>query len=640
MRRVLAVLAICIAAAVVSGRASAGEPVVLQLRWDHQYQFAGFYAAQVQGFYEEEGLDVEIRRGFDESGKRLEPIAEVVEGRADFSIGGADILIAIDKGEDLRIVAPIFQQSGVGFISLANRRISSLTELSRLKVARNRGNLSDIEFRAMLLAEGIDPDNVSAIPVGKDFGGLFRGEVDVVATYALSSVPAARVLGHEVSVLRAASYGVDFYGDTLFTHRRIVEQRPDVVDRFTRASLKGWQYALEHREEMIEVITNLPRYIENYGGAEFERYMAELVEELTFYPVVELGHMNPDRWQRMFEYLGSVDVVDRRLNVSEYLFNPTLMQTRRREQITAYLRYGFVAALTVATTAAAWILILRQVVTSRTRELRRASDRAELANRAKSEFLSNVSHELRTPLNAILGFSEILRDQLLGPIGNSRYTEYAVDINRSGAHLLEIVNELLDIARIEAGRAQMQLEPLELIEVVNRAMEMVRVNAHSRGLVLERHVPDGLPPVMGESRALRQILLNLLSNGIKFTPAGGTVAVSARVADERVIVSVSDTGVGIEAADLKRVTEPFARVDNQFTRTHEGTGLGLPIARLLAEGLEGELEIRSTPGEGTTVEVSLRQAPPPEADSEAPAEAEPARRAAPPVAGLPASGAA
>ncbi|MBO9561008.1 MAG: PAS-domain containing protein [Caulobacter sp.] len=234
--------------------------------------------------------------------------------------------------------------------------------------------------------------------------------------------------------------------------------------------------------------------------------------------------------------------------------------------------------------------------------------KAEGANKAKSEFLANMSHELRTPLNAINGFSEIMMNEMFGPLGDARYKGYSLDIHNSGQHLLALINDILDMSKIEAGKMNLKFEPLNLEDVTEDAVRLVRNRAESAGLKLDIDFPI-LPEVEADYRAVKQVLLNLLSNAIKFTPRAGRVTVRAEVRrdplGERVRVSVTDTGIGIAPEDLARLAKPFEQVESQHSKTTQGTGLGLALTKSLVEMHDGALEMTSTPGEGTTVSFVL-----------------------------------
>lgn len=239
-------------------------------------------------------------------------------------------------------------------------------------------------------------------------------------------------------------------------------------------------------------------------------------------------------------------------------------------------------------------------------ELITARTEAEAANNAKSQLLANVSHELRTPLNAILGFSEILTKEVFGPLGNPRYPEYAKDIYDSGLHLLTIINDLLDLSKIEAGRFDLNEEVVSVIELFDTVSRFVRERADSGGVTMSIEMPAGMPAVTADKRALRQVLLNLLSNAVKFTPSGGQISLEATIeSDGRISFRVRDTGIGIAAADIPKALEPFGLVDSSLSRKYMGTGLGLPISRALIELHGGQFELASEPGIGTTVTIYL-----------------------------------
>jgi signal transduction histidine kinase len=230
---------------------------------------------------------------------------------------------------------------------------------------------------------------------------------------------------------------------------------------------------------------------------------------------------------------------------------------------------------------------------------------AKKANRAKSEFLANMSHELRTPLNAVIGFSDIIRTELFGPVGDARYVEYAGDIGRSGAHLLSIINDILNLAKAEAGKLELVEGSFSLTDVIRRAMKMCETRAMSGhvGLVF---AGGRDPAILGDERLMLQVLVNLISNGVKFTPAGGEVRVAYEInGGGGLALSVSDTGCGIPPGDLERVSRPFEQVSNAYSRQEGGTGLGLPLSKRFVEMHGGSLKLESTVGRGTTVHILL-----------------------------------
>jgi signal transduction histidine kinase len=256
---------------------------------------------------------------------------------------------------------------------------------------------------------------------------------------------------------------------------------------------------------------------------------------------------------------------------------------------------------------AVFCAVLRDITTwKRTeKELREAKEAAEEASRQKSEFLARISHELRTPLNAIIGFSEVMRMGQFGEIKNDKYRGYVNDIHASGGHLLSLINDLLDLSKIEAGKMELNFTAVSVADVTDHATRLLQ-DVATRGRVLVRKsIPDKLPRVVADLRAMRQVMLNLLSNAIKYTDPGGQVIVSAHVSSTgELSLRMKDTGVGMNAVQMQDALEPFKRVET-IGRETLGTGLGLPLTKALVEANRAKFDISSEPGQGTLIEITF-----------------------------------
>ena len=238
------------------------------------------------------------------------------------------------------------------------------------------------------------------------------------------------------------------------------------------------------------------------------------------------------------------------------------------------------------------------------RKYMRETERAEAANRAKSEFLANMSHELRTPLNAIIGFSELMQSALFGPLGSERYEEYVRDIQQSGTYLLGVINDILDMSKIEAGRFSIDREEIDLCPLMHETVRVISLQAAQKSITVDTRIADSIT-VNADRRAIKQIALNLLSNAVKFTGPGGKIAVRAKKTSKAVVLTIEDNGCGIAPDALKKLGKPFEQVENQFSKSHAGSGLGLAISRSLAHLHGGALKIRSSKGVGTIVSVRI-----------------------------------
>ncbi|WMS86346.1 EAL domain-containing protein [Pleionea litopenaei] len=302
----------------------AATPVKLQLKWEHEFQFAGYYAALWQGYYEDAGLSVEIISGARADGQLLVPTDRLRSGEVDFAIGSIEVFSQRQPGDDFVILAPIFQRSAIAFFSLPETELDDLADLAGSRIAMLKGGNTQAEVEALFLSQGYDVSKITFVDAPVTINSLLDGLADVIVTYQISAEYQAMEKGVVLNRLLPADYGVEFYGDSIYTTRRYLEQNPQVVSKFVDASLRGWHYALSHKREIAEKISReFPRYIYQYDDQlAYNYYFADSIEELTGYPVLTLGESNPGRWQTMLHQLIDVGVVEPNVTIDGMLYQP------------------------------------------------------------------------------------------------------------------------------------------------------------------------------------------------------------------------------------------------------------------------------------------------------------------------------
>ena len=378
--------------ALASRPLGAQERVVLQLRWEHQFQFAGFYAAQWEGYFREAGLEVEIRSAVKPDGKVMNAPKEVAEGRAHFGVAGPDILLARDRGMPLVVLAVLAQQSPVIVVARSALEVKTPSDLAGLRVRRVPSDSADAEFQAMLRASGVDLSQIrhSTRPYYRAsfFRELAEGDLDAIVVYSLTSLWLLQRLGLEVSTLRPASYGVDFYGDSIFTVEGLVRERPELVERFLQASLRGWRYALDHPEEIADrIAAEFPRFNPPTGDdrREFNRFQIQEVTRLSHYPIIQMGHINPERWRRMHQALMRSGLIRNELDLNALIYDPNRDALRTQKLILFVL----VAGLCVALLAFGAVYGLNRVLAAKVRARTKALSESESKYRTLIEQASD-----------------------------------------------------------------------------------------------------------------------------------------------------------------------------------------------------------------------------------------------------------
>ncbi len=549
------------------------DPVRLQLKWRHQFQFAGYYAALAQGYYHDAGLEVELLEAV--PGKN--PVDVVFAGGAEFGVGNSDLLLSRAEGKPAVVLAAIFQHSPLALVARATPGITAMPDL------HNRPMMMVESEKAEILAyfkhEGVSLAGLNIRPHTQRIEDFIEGKVDAMSAYVTDQPFKLKEAGVDYLIFLARSGGIDFYGDNLFTTEEQIEKHPERVRAFRAASLKGWDYALAHPEEIIDLI--LKDYTTRHSR-EHLLFEAGKTAELMHPGIIEVGHNNPGRWRHIAETYAEFGLLPENFDLTGFIYveNPP---------VDLAWFYGALIVLgVVALGALGWLLPLLRL----NRRLRATTGAAEAANAAKSRYLAFLSHEIRTPLNGITGVVQLLRDEGL----TKTQAELLGLIEQCAESLLKLINGLLDQAQIESGRLKIEILPLPTRMFIGEICELFSAPAKVKGLKLEYTVDAEVPAeILTDGLRLRQILSNLLSNAVKFTEAGGvTVRVSAE--GDRVRVRVSDTGIGLTEEQRRRLFTPYVQGDESISRRFGGTGLGLAISRDLARLLGGDITVEGRSG--------------------------------------------
>lgn len=576
------------------------ETVVLQLKWHHRFQAAGYYAAIAKGYYRQAGLDVKIK-----TATQKKPVAAVVEqGEADFGVGDSTLILARAQQKPLVVLSTIFQHSPT--ILLA-RRHSDTKTVHDLMGKTIMIDPSSAEIYAYLKSEGLDISKLRIVPQDGTLEDFISGKVAVISCDNTDMLFQLKALGIETTSFEPRSGGINFYGDNLFTSEEQIRRHPERVQKFLEASLKGWEYAMANPEEIIQII------LHDYAP---QKTSEELTLEAFFTrqyirpDFIKMGTMNPARWRAIAHYYEEFGFIpDAEKALDGFLYDPNTKGDMR----IVYWSLGGTAILLLLTFA--WGIPLyrinrklqRQIVERKKTEedLLKAQAISEEAGEAKNRFLASISHEIRTPLNIVIGYAQTLslRNRLNVEDANAVHA-----IAESGQHLLRLVENILDLSKIEAGKVD--LVPVDFdLGTLLRSLKAVFQESCARkrvSLVLAWH-SDGPCRVHADEGKIRQILFNLIGNAVKFSERGEIILRVIAKGAHLYSFEVIDQGPGLSEEDRKRIFQPFEQT--AMGSQKGGTGLGLPISERLLNLMGSSISLVSEPGKGCSFSFSLHLPP-------------------------------
>jgi len=575
------------------------EKVSVQLKWFYQYQFAGILVAKEKGFYKKYGLDLTIK----ERDPSQNNILQVINGDSEYGLADSVILRYRAEGHPVKVLATIFQHNAMVLISKKDSGIVSPYEMRGKSISFQEG-LDDSIVTSVLSFAGLEDGDYIKKPMDFTHMDLIHGEVDISEAYiSIEPYWMKEKYGIELNIIDPKNYGIDFYGDLIFTTEKEIKEHPERAEAFKQATLEGWAYALQHKDEAVNII--LDKY--NTRSLTYEQllYEARITENLIATKFIPLGDIRQERFEALAKLYVNRGLSAEILNsaVEKIIYNP-------HAKTNLFKQYGY-TILTVSLILLILVFLLTfyngrltHLVKLRTQELEDSKHQAVLAAESKSAFLANMSHEIRTPMNAILGFVE----QLAKNESDTARQKMFYTIQSSGQSLLSIINDILDISKIESGKMFLDIQACDLHPFFDELKELFTATCEAKNINCRLSLENSVPQcAMIDEGRLRQVFINLISNAVKFTDNGGRISLDVIYNEEKqtLEVFIIDTGVGIAQENLDKIFNAFEQEDNSTTRKFGGTGLGLAISKRLISMMEGTISVHSMLGEGSRFYITL-----------------------------------
>ncbi len=577
----------------IPGSACGLDHVVLQLKWKHQFQFAGYYAALEKGYYREAGLDVELR----EAAPGGDPLHEVIDGRAQYGVGTSNVMLARAGGPRMVVLAVIYQHSPFVLLTKDTEEVRDIHDLADKPIMMEP---DAAELLAYFQREGVDISRLKMVHHTFAVQDLVDGKVAAMSAYSTDEPFYMRKMGLDYQVFSPRAGGIDFYGDNLFTTEGQIQKHPEQVKAFVEASIRGWEYAMKNPGEMIDLI--LAKYSRGKSREQL-MFEAEETARLVHPELIEMGYINPGRWKAIADTYKSLGMLPADFSLKGFLYQRTPVIDLR------WLYWVGGVVLVVALGSAAWALLISRLNRKLYREIA-ARERAEALARAesaeKTHFYAVLAHEVRTPLAGIIAALWLGREKQ----SDAERAELVEIAEGSAKNLLCLVDHILDHSQIASGQVEIERVSIEVRQFLEEIISLFMATARTKGLSMSQDIAANVPRIVEtDPLRLRQVLSNVIANAIKFTTNGGvSIRVTSEKAGEeevRLIFQISDTGAGIARERLEDVFMPFSQEKISIARQYGGTGLGLSISLGLAKVMGGDIAVASEPGKGSVFTISV-----------------------------------
>lgn len=580
--------------------------IKLQLKWWHQFQFAGYYAADIKGFYKDNGLEVTLIP----CDASHPPVAEVIKGNADFGITGSDILVNYAKGMPVKVLGAIYQHSPYVIISTKEKNILTPADLIGKKVMGDQEQ-GWFQIKALAIKNKIPLDSIKLLKHTWNNNDLVNGYADAMTGYNSVEVYQLQQKGIAINTIVPQEYGIDFYGDVIFSLNKTVENNPALTEKFLKASFRGWEYAMKHPEEIANYILTLPGVAERGVTKEQLLFEAREMEKLILPSLVEMGHMSEPRWRDILDFYKSLDMIPKTQELDGFIYD------FKENSLQNSLRLGLFiigAVLVVILLLSIYSFNLKKAVKSRTlalenevvqrrqneAALEKVSKELQASNNELQQFAYLTSHNLRAPATNISTLLRLFKKEDL----SSKNADYFQKLAHTSANLNEMLDDLNLILSVRKEEPQ-DMEPLAFEDILQKVKQSISENIEEQGLIINTDFSKA-PTVMGTAKILHNTVLNLLTNAIKYKKPKTIPEVYMRTDEtkEYIILSVSDKGIGI---DLQKYGSKMFHLYQKFNHNVDGKGLGLYLIKTQLEKMDGKIIVESEEGKGATFKVYFRK---------------------------------